>query len=225
MAFSLNKQSIITVFAPTFYPIKGLLERLGSLDTSVSYQTDSLSGTYGRINHHNQQPLGFGQNAVPGVYNGGMNNRSDSFWALTRARSKTHPIESHYISLLKIGPNLVTNVLVKERAFFQILEERAQTGCVLSNNNELVYVCNKKMRAELEVGFSMFGYILTSIIGAVVALFCLANLGQSLIEVKPQNSLLILIGLALSLFFMFAGYASGVEGRKRYNDAVAIARS
>lgn len=220
-----NSNALFVVFAPRFYAFKGVLERLGTLDTSVSYQTDSMSGTYGRINHHNQPSLGFGQNVAPGFYNGGMSNRNDSFWALTRSRSKTNPIESHYISLLKIGPDLLTNVLVSERAFYQILEEGTQTGLVLSSNNELVYVCNKNMRAELGSGFSMLGYILTSIIGAVVALFCLGSLGQSLIQAKPQSSLLTLVGLFVSLFFMLAGYSSGVEGRKRFNDAVTSARS
>jgi len=220
---AMNK-SCFVIFAPKFHVFRGVLDRLGTLDTSVVFQTDSTSGTYGRINRHNQHLPGYQQQAVPGVSDWGVNTRNDNFWALTRSRSRTNPIESHRISLIKIGHNLLSNVSVSQRAFYQILEEGTRTGVVISNSNELMYVCNKRLNAELDVGFSMFRYVVTSMIAAIVALCCFGSLWPHLMHAEFTGSLLALALLAISTYLFVAGYSSGIEGRRRYYEALNDAR-
>lgn len=100
--------------------VHGEVERLGRLEQSRSWHTDSRS-------------VGGGKLFNSGFFLGGSRGSSD-----------TQETILHSINLVKIGPTTATDVIIGSSAIYDALEERARVACIFSYDKRLLYVVQNK---------------------------------------------------------------------------------
>jgi hypothetical protein len=96
--------------------VRGTVERLGTLEQTSTYATESRRNTFGK-----QWDSGF-------------------FAAHSRGRSITNEIVTKTISLLKIDTSVMTDLLIPGTGVYETLTQGSRVGCILSADKRQLYL-------------------------------------------------------------------------------------
>jgi len=96
--------------------VRGSVERLGTLEQTSTYATESQRNTFGK-----QWDSGF-------------------FAAHSRGRSVTNEIVTKTISLLKIDTSVMTDLLIPGTGVYETLTQGSRVGCILSADKRQLYL-------------------------------------------------------------------------------------
>jgi hypothetical protein len=96
--------------------VRGTVDRLGTLEQTSTYATESQRNTFGK-----QWDSGF-------------------FAAHSRGRSITNEIVTKTISLLKIDTSVMTDLLIPGTGVYETLTQGSRVGCILSADKRRLYL-------------------------------------------------------------------------------------
>jgi len=153
--------------------IRGTVNKLGTLEQTSRYETDSRRNTFGK-----QWDSGF-------------------FAAHSRGRSVTNEIVNKTISLLKIGDSVMTDLMIPGTGVYETLSPGSNVGCILSaDKGQLYIVVNHTEQISFGVqpdwsGLSMARFIFYAIAGVA----SWASIGQLM---SGNLSVGILLGLGVA---------------------------